>query len=272
MKNILLLTDFSENAQNAIDYSFQLFKGTKVNFFVLYVHKVAAYTTVELLSSSISSTIYSALIKNHKKTLANLIDTYNKENQNEEYIFESICDYDDFRSSVKQTVALHEIDLIVMGTNGATDANEVIFGSNTINVIRSIDTPVLIIPQNYNFKTPKKLLFLSENNEGFEEKPLELLMYILDKHKSKLDILTFEDNNDIKKNRMILFFSDIKHKFYTIKELHIDIVTNTFIQLKKIDLVAKLVNKKSFLNRLISGSTTVKIAYHSKVPLLIMHP
>jgi nucleotide-binding universal stress UspA family protein len=272
MKNILLLTDFSKNAQNAIDYSFQLFKGSEVNFFVLYVHKVATYATVELLSSSISATIYSALIKNHKTTLGNLINTYKKENQNENYTFKSICDYDDFRSSVKQTVALHNIDLIVMGTNGASDASEVIFGSNTINVIRSIDIPVLIIPRNYTFKVPKRVLFLSENNEVFEETPLNPLMYILDKYHSKLNILTFEDVNDTKKNRMILFFSDIKHKFYTIKELHIDIVTNTFIQIKKIDLTAKIVNKKLFLNRLITGSSTLKIAYHSKTPLLIMHP
>lgn len=271
MRNILLLTDFSENAQNAIDYAFQLFKGNVVTFSLLYIHKINSYTTDDLILSSATSSIYSSIIKNHKTELKNLINSYSEIYKNEKYQFNSFCDYSTFISAVKKSIELNKIDLIVMGTSGASNANKFIFGSNTINVIRNIETPVLAIPKGSIFKIPKKALFITENDDIFDESSLTPLMDILKMYNSKLEILSFEDTNFAKKDKMILFFSDIEHHFYTVKESHIDVVINTVIQINKIDFIAKIINRKSFLNRLIHSATTLKITYYSRIPFLIMH-
>ncbi len=277
MKNILLLTDFSNNAQNAIDYAMEFFKGDTYHFFLLNVHKVSKYTTGDLMTSATTS-VYDSIIKSPKAALVDITEKLDKNYTNEDYSFESICDYDSFVSAVNQTVNLRNIDLIVMGTNGATGAKEIIFGSNTINVIRNVDCPVLVIPQDYTFVKPTNILFTTEYDELFIKKTLNPLVHIISKHKAELNILTLEKGDTItdstknKKDEITAFFKDIKHSFYSIVNVPADVAIDCFVQLKPVSLIAKVISKKSFLNRLLSGSTTDEITYNSRVPLLIMHP
>ena len=278
MKNILLLTDFSDNAQNAIEYALQFFKGGKYNFFILNVHKVSKYTTGDLMTSSAGASIYESIIKNPKAALNKMIEKFKKENLNEDYSYKAVCDYDAFISSVNQTVRLKQIDLIVMGTNGATGAMEVIFGSNTISVIRQVNCPVLVIPQGYKYIDISNILYVTEYNALLNEKTLDPLIQIVAKHKAALDILILsegkiqDDDLDNKKTKIGSFFKQRKQNFHTIEEVPIDIAMDCFEQIKKVNLIAKIINKKSFLKRLVSGSKTDEITYKSRVPLLLMHP
>jgi len=277
MKNILLLTDFSDNSRNAIEYALEFLKGNKYNFFILNVHKVSKYTTADLISSSKDETIYDSIVKNPKAELNKMIEEYKQSYSCEDYLFKSICDYDTFVSAVKQTVNLQAIDLIIMGTNGATGAMEVIFGSNTVSVIRNIDCQVLVIPQGFRFTEVSKILFTIEFNETINEDSLKILLVLIEKYQTELDILILNkedilpDSLKIKKNQLNSFFEGIKLNFYTITNVRIDFAMNCFEQIKKVDLIATIINKESFLKRLVSGSKTDNITYESRVPLLIMH-
>ena len=259
MKNILLLTDFSNNSKNALDFALNLFKGGKYHFFILNVQRTSNYTTGELWSANPSSSVYDSIIKNPKDKLAKMVANYEKVFSDETYTFDVICDYDAFISAVNQTVKLKSIDLIVMGTNGATGAKEIVFGSNTIGVIRNVDCPVLVIPQKYKYNRPKKILFATEHDELFIEKSLSPLTYILSKFNAELEILMIEnvrsaDENRNKKEKIDTFYKSTKHNFYTITDIAADIAIASFVQINKVDLVAKIINKESFLKRLLSKS------------------
>jgi len=277
MKNILLLTDFSDNAQNAITYAMEFFKGGLYNFFLLNVHKVSKYTTGNLMASTSTDSVYDAIIKDPKIALSTMIKKFNTAYTNEDYSFEPICDYDPFISAVNQTVKLKNIDLIIIGSNGVTGAKEVVFGSNTINVIRNVDCPVLVIPQGYKFTALNSIVFATNMDEKFNRKPLNPLMYIISKFNSELNILTLEKDSESdfskeKKVKMHDFFKGINHSFYSIENVATDIAIDSFVQIKQVDLTATIINKESFFKRLFSGSTTDEITYNSRVPLLIMHP
>ena len=107
---------------------------------------------------------------------------------------------------------------------------------------------------------------------------IDNLQWIIDKHQTELDILIlnkediFPDSLKSKKNRLNSFFKGYKLNYYTITNVPIDFAMNCFEQIKKVDLIAKIINKESFLKRLVSGSKTDNITYESRVPLLIMHP
>ena len=277
MKKILLLTDFSENAQNAIDYALQFFSGSKCDFFILTVQKISGYTTSNLMTSSTTSSVYDSIIKDPKKILSDMIKGFEKIYKDEAYFFDGICDYDSFLSSVNQVVISKNIDLIVMGTNGASGTKEVVFGSNTLSVIRNIDCPVLVIPENYKYKTINSIVLATIAGDKFYKKPLKPLMLIISKFKSELNILTLENDEDIysskeKKMDMDDFFKGISYSFYEIENVSTNIAIDSFVQIKRVDLIAIIINEESFFKRLISGSTTDEITYNSRVPLLIMHP
>ncbi len=273
MKNILLLTDFSKNAQNAIDYALQFFKGARHHFYLLYVHKVSNYTMGNLMASS--GSIYDSIIKDPKAGLKAMIEEFEKRYPTEDYSFEAICDYDSFISAVSQTITLKNINLIVMGTNGATGAKEVLFGSNTLSVIRNINYPVLVIPQGYHYVKPAHILYVIEYKGVFERGSLQPLVEVLAKHHSELDILALTDGElvtDTVANEIAAFFMGTPLNFHSISNVKADVAINCFVQLKNIDLIAKVICKETFIKRVLSGSSTHKITYQSSMPLLIMHP
>ncbi|MCF6348807.1 MAG: universal stress protein [Flavobacteriaceae bacterium] len=103
-------------------------------FFLLNVHKISNYTTGDLITSTAITSVYDSIIKNPKDVLESMIKKFDEDYINENYSFNVICDYDSFLSAVNQTIKLKNIDMIVMGSNGATETKEVIFGSNTMNL------------------------------------------------------------------------------------------------------------------------------------------
>lgn len=265
MQHILLLTDFSTNADNAIDYTMQLFDGEMCSFYILNVQKISKYITSDLISSPYK-TVHDAIIKNPKKSLDLLIESLEKKYTNQEYLFEGICDYDNFISSVKQVIAIKNIDLIVMGTNGISNVKEAIFGSNTIQVLKTIDLPILVVPENYNYKNPDKILFINETNNTIDRKIIRPLNFFVSKFDSKLDVLSTSETYKKVNN----LFKEIKSNYFELGNKPIENEIENFVAKNEIELVVKIVNTKSFFERIFSSSSTAKIAYLSKVPLLFL--
>lgn len=275
MKNVLLPTDFSENSINAIKYAASFFKDSEVNFFVLNVQKTSDYTTSDLISSSANTSVYKAILDDNKKELNKLISTLKTENASEKFSFEALLDFDVFTDAVQQAVKSNKIDLIIMGTNGATGAKEVIFGSNTINVIRHSNCPLIAIPEDYSFKKIESVLFSINNQNRFTQSGIETLKEILIRYKSKLKILEIKEEGvapaGIKaKGSMEALFKDFEHTYHTLTGIRASAAISAFEQLFPIDLHAIFVEKESFFDRLLLGSETSRISYGSRVPLLIM--
>ncbi|GAA4272880.1 universal stress protein [Aquimarina gracilis] len=277
MKNILLPTDFSDNARNAINYAMEFFKKELCTFYILNVQKASRYTTDDLMAAPANTTIHQSVIGDVKKKLAILAEELKSEYPNENYTFHTVTDYDIFTDAIKQAVRSKEIDLIVMGTNGATGAAEVVFGSNTLNVIRKVDCPVLAIPQGYGFKDLKTILYTIDYEDHFNTSGIAPLMDVLAKYKSSLRILKIKEDDTITiadfddKKHMKEFFKGVNHTFHSIVNVPTALAINSFVQIMNIDLTAMFIKRETFMERFFKGSETSKISYGTRVPLLIMH-
>lgn len=277
MKNILLPTDFSDNALNAIHYALEFYKNELCSFYVLHVQKASQYTTDDLMAAPANTTIHHSVISDAKKKLDQLVKELKEAYPNENYSFYTITDYDIFTDAIKQSVQSKNIDLIIMGTNGATGAAEVVFGSNTLNVIRKVDCPVLAIPQGYKFNAPRTILYVIDRDDHFNETGIEPLTDILAKYKSSLRILKIKEDDTITvaefddKKHLKEFFKDFNHTFHTIINVPTALAINSFVQIMDTDMTAMFVKRETFLERFLKGSETSKISYGTRVPLLIMH-
>ena len=123
MKTILLPTDFSPNSINAIHYAIDLFEDCVCEFHILNVQKASDFISDDFRTMSPSTTIYQTLIVSAKEALKELI-TKLKAKQNKKHSFEMMVDYDNFIDAINQACALKKIELIVMGTKGATGVDE----------------------------------------------------------------------------------------------------------------------------------------------------
>ena len=272
MKNILLPTDFSKNSKNAIEYSLKLFEGETVTFHILNSQKPTGYITADVLYGAAGDSVYDGILDDNKKELEKLIRHCESQSENENFTFVPKIDFDNIVDAVNQAVSLNNIELIIMGTNGATGAEEVVFGSNTLKLIRKANCPVLAIPEGYVYNKIESVLLSVNYQYELKTDALVVILDIVRKHDSTLKILEIEENNvevNSPKGNYIDLFKGINIERFCIKNIPSAVAIDAFTQLIPVQLHAMFVERKSLLDRFIFGSETSKISYSSKVPLLI---
>ncbi|WP_281847582.1 universal stress protein [Olleya namhaensis] len=275
MKNILLLTDFSNASKNAIHYAIKILEKQEINFHLVYIHKASAFVSADLMSNA-TENLYANIIKSPKDDLEDFANQLKSVYKNSNHKFLQHIDYDVFTDAVNQLVELQSIDLIVMGTNGVTGADEVVFGSNTLNVIRKVVCPTLIIPENYEFIKPKQVLIPLDEKDQLSNKRLRYILDIVNKDEAIYHILriTDSDNNtcqdsDTKTLKQLFTTSD--YVYHNITNVPMHHVVDTYLQTNDIDFEVFIIQKLSFLERLFSGSPITKHSKIASVPLFILH-
>ena len=275
MKHILLPTDFSENSTNAITYAMELFKGQPCHFYLLNIQKSSEYITDDLLTANTNGSIYSAIGSDNKKKLNSLLETFKKKYPENNYNWHKLFDFDNFVDAINQVIDSKNIDLIIMGTNGATGAKETLFGSNTLRVVRGVNCPVLMIPEGYTFTKLSSILFSTTNCKELKEEAVEILKYLTRTHHTLLHVLNIHQNPNIAEHKNDFQLSqsleNLDFKEYTINGVPLPFAIESFEQLIPVEMNVMFMPKESFLDRFLFGSDTSRISYRSNVPLLFLH-
>lgn len=276
MKNILLPTDFSPASKNAIKYALRLFHGTSCTFHLLSVYKAWKYTSGDLMKAAADESIYDILITESKAKLEELIAKMENSCAGEDYSYKSISDYDVFTDSINKLIEAEIIDLIIMGSDGASGAKEKIFGSHTLRVIRNVNSPLLVIPVNVQFHTLRKILLSLDYTIDLKKATIQPLLDLIGNHSFSLEILdnvapeVSEENIKQKELELKQAFEIYNPSFHKVSDVPFPEAISTFIQSMQIDMNILPVKKEEFLER-IFGSQLAKIIYTTEVPLFILH-
>ncbi|MGB7843919.1 MAG: universal stress protein [Salinimicrobium sp.] len=275
MKNILLPTDFSENAYNAVKYAVQLFRAKECRFFLLNTYTPILYDNEYLIYSATQPTLTEIYRNNSNKGLERVMRRVKRNFPNEKHVFEKISSFNLLSDEIKELVKEREIDLIVMGTKGATGAEEILFGSHTVHAIKKAKCPLLAVPAHYEYIAPKNILFPTDY-ESKVTKLLPVLKEIVQDNDSVIHFmhvylgveLTEEQaktKNTIKRN-----FKDLHHQFYSVSDKSVPQAIYDFQEQNKIDLLALINNKHSFFENLLFRPIVNEIGFHVKVPFLVI--
>lgn len=276
MKKILLPTDFSKNSLNAIRYAVQLFKDEKCIFYVLNTYTPTIYF-VEFLPINPDYSGLSDVIKdNLLKDLNEIRDDLNAEFHNPNHTFETIAAFNTLVLEIETLVKERGIDYIVMGTKGATGAKEVLFGSNTVHVLKNAKCPVLAIPSEFEFEAPHEILFPSDFGIDFKDKHVKPIINIASAYNSRVNILNvstgYELTSQQEKNKKKLdkYFKETAHVFHSFSYQEVSEAINKFQLKTRVNLLAMINNKRSFFENLFFKSTINQIGFHLNIPFLVI--
>ena len=273
MKNILLLTDFSQSSKNAIHYAALLFENETINFHLVYVHKASAFTTADLMTTG-NANLYASIVKSPKEDLEDLSKQLQSVYKNPKHTYTEHIDYDVFTDAVNQLIVLHNISLVVMGTNGVTGADEVVFGSHTLNVIRKVESPTLIVPKDFEFVKPKSILLPLDEKDELNQQRFNQIFNLVKEENSRFHILRITDtaqDNTTDVNTLKSLIKSGNYKYHQVSNVPMDKVVDTYMQTNTIDLEVFIIQKTSFLERLFMGSPITKHSKIASVPLYILH-
>lgn len=276
MKNILLLTDFSNNSINAIRYALNLFENDSCHFYILHAESPQNYTTDDLILAG-NKSVYDSVIKESKQKLAKLVTGFKSEFKNNNFKYHIIVDYDSLTDAINQVVKANTIDLIVMGTNGITGAKEVVFGSNTTNVIRDINCPTLIVPEGFIFRKINEILLPLDPQDALSGNAFSNTSKFADRFSKKMHALRIkpssENSTEEKKDKKHLnyFLKNIDSEYHIVNDIPMNYFVDCYMQTHKIGLMVLLVQPERLLERFFMGSPTTRISNSIRVPLLVFH-
>ena len=278
MKRILIPTDFSENAHNAINYGLELFKKTKCTFHIIHINPIPPYSGAGTSVKGSSVMLKEKVLTQSKKDLKKLVDFIKEHHNNELHSFVSMAKYDFFTDGIKKEVEDKVIDLIIMGTKGASWLKKVAIGSNTGDVITKLKCPLLAVPENSVYRRLKEIAFPTDFHIAYDIKVLDTLLEMVSMNNSVLRVVHISKKGEVlreeqNRNKDFLHDSlrDIDHSFHTLTGVKLETSVQCFIESRDIDMMAMVAKNLNYFQRILFRPTVEEISYHTDIPFLVLH-
>jgi len=272
-RKILLPTDFSDNSWNALVYALKLFKDEYCTFYFLHATTIKVPTL-----SNLSNKLLSAMKEESNKELLAFKAFAESSDANANHDFHITSSTQDLLSAIWTAIEEKDIDLVIMGTKGATGAKEFFIGSNSMDVVKKIKKcPVLIVPEEYDFVAPKQIAFPTDYNRKYDLKEINPLRQLADLFDSKIRILhinvedELSDVQDTNLTNLLNHLQDYESSLhwmpnYDKKSQEI----NDFIDEMKIDILAMVNHDHNIIEKMIKEPVIEKIGFHPKIPFLVI--
>jgi nucleotide-binding universal stress UspA family protein len=276
MKRILLPTDFSDNALNAIRYALNLFKDEEVTFYLLNTFTPVSYHTGYLIENPTPYGMEDIAMINSKKDIEKTEEKIKEEFNNPKHSFVRLSAFNTLIGEIKEVVRNYNIDLIVMGTKGATGAKEVFIGTQTMYTIKKVNCPVIAVPSGFEYEDPRDVLFPTDYKFSINNKYLPLVKEICDKYICRLNILnayygvTLGNKQQEIKNALDEYFKDNAHIFHIAEGVDVLEAVEDFQKKYSINLLIMIHNQHSFFENLLFKPVINQVAYHTNIPFLVI--
>ena len=276
MKNILIPTDFSDNAYKAISYAVRLLKDETCTFHLLHTYTPAIYQSEYLLHSPGQLGLGDIYRTDSETKLEDLKQKVISQFNNPKHIFKTYSAFSVLMEAIDELVESKKIDLLIMGTQGATGAKEIFLGSSTVHTIKRAKCPVLAIPFDFDIEMPRKILFPTDYEIEYNFELIKQVLFIAKVHKSTLDIMHvrsgYELSEEQKKNKGKLdhLLAETKHKFHELPDQGIIEAINSIQAELNHQMLVMVKNKHSFLENLFLKPVINQIGFHSNIPFMVL--
>jgi nucleotide-binding universal stress UspA family protein len=277
MQKILVPTDFSANAMKAVLYAAEIAKKSSATVYLLHLIEPVTdrihqpYALHEKLEAEIANNRLKELDTLQKSITLTYPGIKTETELAKGTVTNSISDF----------AGNNQIDLIVMGTKGATGLKEIFLGSVAAGTIGKTKIPVLAIPDEYEMEEPDGILFATNH---FEENKT-LLNKIVDVailFSATIHVAAFIDTDTADATDYLYNTRQLNHYMDFLKKSYPDVVfkgellegsefeetIEKYDSKNEVDIIAMITYPKSFWERFMKKSMTKKMAFHTKIPLL----
>lgn len=280
MNTLLIATDFSDNATHAAHYGYALAKQLSANVMLCNAFMVPAavpqaamvvwpmedYDTLIQSSADELKTLKAGLESDYTTGYKPVISLVNEMGQ--------------LTTMVNDIIGNHNIEMIVMGTHGSSILSTLLLGNHSQKMIDGATKPLLLVPASAKKNAVKKIAYATDFKHP--ESDLEAVY--------KLILLA----KQLKAEILLTHVMDETHQSPTFKKWMDDVLTdlsnkadypNIYYRIIKnnnpeggldwltehgqVDILAMLHHPHSFLEKLLKGSYTQKMASHINIPLLV---
>ena len=271
MKTIIVATDFSDAAENAINYAAEMALQLKARLILFHAYQIP-------VAVSEMPVVYDmeALIADNKRQL----DTIKERLQDAKgpaLFLQTEVSEGSLIGCLKDICEDMEPYAVVMGSHGTTAAERFFFGSNTVYALKHLHWPIIAVPANFAFAGIKKIAFASDLDKDLAKTALALLKNWVTDFMAGLHIVNFGKQEQFYENSVFASgalqreLKVLDPQFHFITGENTEDAITQFVLANQIDLLVVLHKTYGFFENIFHKSQTKQFALYSAIPLLVLH-
>ncbi|MBT1703736.1 universal stress protein [Chryseosolibacter indicus] len=271
MKKILVPCDFSKPAINAFRFALDLASQSKGSIELLHVVELPVmHDTVLMPVLNFEEELLKELKEKSEGEFSKIITKYNKDNVKATFnvVFGApslqIIDY----------IKNNNIDLVIMGSHGASGLREIFVGSNAEKIVRHSPVPVLVI-KNYLKGSIKNIAFPNDLEEEDQEELVHKVKTLQSFFDATLHLVRINTplnfrSDIVTRERLKAFAKHHGLKNYTINIFNHPNEEDGILEFSnfiKADIIAMGTHARKGIGHLLNGSVTEDVTNHTNKPI-----
>ncbi|WPP50803.1 universal stress protein [Catalinimonas niigatensis] len=277
IKNILAPTDFSSAANNALLYATGLAREFEAKLYVLHSYRIPTVSDVAYPLGGIYPEGMVDIEDVREEVNAEMDKIKNDYLSSKSLHYETVLECGFAEENIQHIIEQKNIDLVVMGTRGANALQE-LFGSTTTHLINRTQVPILVIPENVKFSKIESIVLATDYQKVHKPETYATMISMANTFHANLDIL------HVRKEATKLSIEELEagedldrilHKVprayhYTLEDESINEGIERFLKNHEFSMLAMVPREHSLIDKLIHGSKTQHMIFHTQRPLLVL--
>lgn len=278
MAHIIVPTDFSENAYNALFYATRLYPNEACKIKLVHSFESQFSGSTSRIDIGRNEQLYDALEEEAFMRLEKEKNRIILDSEGISVMVDIVTSAQPLFKIVNKLIVDTNVDFVVMGTKGASGLKEVFLGTQAVKLIKKVKPiPIFVVPQQADFRVPDKVAYATDLKIDYAQYSLEIIKEVMHSHNSKLYIThiynqmspeqTVETNYRKLKQKLL----DVEYTTHWLSsDTKMEDSLGTFIQKHGINLLVLMYHKSGFLKRLFKKSFVEKASFRSEIPILIL--
>lgn len=258
MKTILVATDFSSSALNAANYAADMALAINTDILLLHVSE-------------------EDIVENAEKNISELKEQLTRKTGGKVNIKTKVSMGTFFHQALKTICKRIKPYAVVMGSQGRTSSERLLFGSESVYAMRYLMWPLITVPSGATFSYIKKIALACDFDKVVGTIPIDEIKMLVNDFNAELHILNtgkkeiFNPEVVFESVLVMEMLADLKPNCHFITSRNTDEGIMNFAEKNYIDLLVVLPKRHGLLKKMIYRSHTQQLVLHSHVPVMALH-
>ncbi|WP_339685453.1 universal stress protein [uncultured Nonlabens sp.] len=278
MASIIVPTDFSDNAYNALFYASRLIPSEVSKILLVHSYGDQLSEALSRLDTRVNDAIANEMRAEVYDQLEIVKHKIIRDCEGKTLIVEFYYGALPLNDIINDLIENVDVDFVVMGTKGASGLKEIFIGSQAVKVVKSISPiPLFLIPEKADFMLPKNIVYAADLRNDYQRNQFVLLKKIIKEHQSNFHLAHVYHPSKAAPG-VELHYTNLKNRLQEVaytthwiaSDKEIEETLTEFCETHHINLLVIRYHKYSFLKSILKTSFVEKASFHIELPLLIL--
>lgn len=274
MRTIIAPTDFSLNAENALNYAADMATVVGANLILMHVYSIpipVSEVPVPLMDSKELEEELTEKLREIKHSL--------DDRTGGRVHIEIIVKSGNTNWEIEEFCRQVQPYALVLGAESTGPLQRVFFGGVTLNAISRSEWPVIVVPPNIKFKSIRRIGLACDFRKVVDSIPSKEIKDIVREFRAELHVLHVSMDNNVKANAETVeesgwlqeILGDLNPKYHFLIDDNPEVAIARFADVNSIDLLMVIPKKHNLLARIFEHSHSKSLVLHSHVPIMSIH-